>query len=88
MTETEILKMENEQRRRRLAAAYRNIFSSEEGLMVLRDIEMFCGQNASSVRDVPIDPYKVCYLEGARRVWLRINALMNMKFDYEENSNA
>lgn len=79
MTEADIQKLENEKAIQHLASAYKGLFSSDKGKRVLADLETFCGQLASSVRDVPIDPYQTHFNEGKRRVYLRIHSMINRR---------
>ena len=79
MTEDEIQKALNEQARLELSQAYKRLFMSDDGKVILSDLRSFCGQDSSSVRDKPIDSYQTVYFEGMRRVFLRINSMINRK---------
>lgn len=79
----EKLKAENEKKTRELAHAYKRLFASSDGKLVLKDLEFFCGQNKSSVCEQSPNPHQTMFAEGKRRVFLRINSKLN----YKENEN-
>jgi len=64
-----------------LKQAYFRCFDTDDGKKVLSDLLGFCGQDASSVRSVPIDPNQVCFNEGKRRVYLRLMKFTERKDD-------
>ena len=53
---------------------YRSVFSGEQGRRVLADLYKYAGLMAQS--HVPGDPLDTAFREGARRVALRIAAVM------------
>lgn len=55
---------------------YRDVFLNESGKKVLEDIEKFTGARAPS--HTPGDPYTTAFKEGMRRVFLRLDSLINM----------
>lgn len=55
---------------------YRAAFGTVEGQEVLADLFRFCGLGRPS--HTPGDPYQTAYLEGMRRVGLRVAAILNM----------
>lgn len=59
--------------------AYKSVFSTSQGEEVMKDLYVFCGQNAPTF--VPGDPYASAYKEGMRRVFLRIQQFVNLKED-------
>lgn len=88
MTEDEHQQAMNEQRRLELSQAYKRVAVTDDGKEVFDDLKYFCGQDCSSVRDKPIDPYQVVYFEGQRRVYLRINSMITRKEMKDENSGG
>ena len=83
MTEAEVKKVETEKIQKELAQSYKRLFSSKDGKVILRDLELFCGQNKTSVCEQSPNPYQTMFAEGKRRVFLRINSKLN----YKENEN-
>jgi len=76
-TEVERQNAENEKKRRELAQAYKRLFMTDDGKVVYKDLESFCGQNRSSVCSSSPNPYQTFEAEGRRRVFLRIDRLTN-----------
>jgi hypothetical protein len=56
-----------------LRRAYLRTFDTEDGKIVLKDLEARCGYNA--VSHVAGDPYETAFREGQRSVILAIHAL-------------
>jgi len=63
----------------RTARAYKDLFESENGKLVLKDLESFCGQNTSSVCEQSPNELQTFFAEGKRRVYLRIQWWLNRK---------
>lgn len=63
---------------------YKDVFETDKGQEVLRDLEVFCGYNRIS--HVPGDACTTAYNEGMRRVVLRIISFLkeDRKEDLEE----
>jgi hypothetical protein len=59
----------------RRSAAYRTVFNTPDGQMVLADIFRFCGMDADI--QVPGEPHETAYNAGKRRVALRICSLLD-----------
>ena len=55
--------------------AYKDIFNTETGKTVLKDIAHFSGANKVSF--VPGDPHLTSYKEGMRAVYLHIAKILN-----------
>ncbi len=72
MTESEVIKKQNEEKVKVLKSAYYRVFSSDDGKKVLKDLEGFCNYNATSVCEQAPDAYQTFFAEGKRRVFLRI----------------
>lgn len=68
--------MRAKRHQRALTAAYREVFASEQGKLVLDDLMKFTGVMRQS--HVPGDPLDTAFLEGKRRVGLRILAQMEV----------
>jgi len=68
--------------RRDLVKAYQQIFADGPAAsMVLGDLAIFCGAQASSVRingQKAVDPFAMAVAEGRREVLLRITAMLKM----------
>lgn len=76
MTEAEEIQAENEKRRKELVSAYKRLFKTDDGKAVRKDLESFCGFLKTST-NVEFNPYYVMFAEGKRRVYLRINSMIN-----------
>lgn len=55
---------------------YREVFNTPSGKMVLKDLAKFCGQNSPTY--VSGDSHASAYREGMRRVFLRIQSLIDL----------
>ena len=73
MTEAEQQNAENEKKRKELAQAYKRLFQTDDGKIILEDLRSFCGQNRSSICSSSPNPYQTFECEGKRRVFLRID---------------
>ena len=58
-------------KKRRLGEAYKSVFSTNSGRIVLADLMIHCG--ASMQSHIPGCPDETSFNEGKRRVWLHIN---------------
>jgi len=76
MIEAEEMKLANEKKRHELASAYRRLFATGDGKVVLKDLERFCGFLNSSVCEASPDSLQTMYCEGKRRVFLRIRYML------------
>jgi len=59
----------------KLQKAYSKTFSSEEGQIVLEDLQKICFKNSSTINEVPI---VMAFNEGHRAVMLHIETRMKM----------
>ena len=84
MIEAEEQSAENEKKRQELKHAYKRLFDSDDGKIVLKDLRSFCGQDRSSICSSSPNPYQTFECEGKRRVYLRIASQIKVK----ENDNA
>ena len=80
MIEAEQQNAENEKKRQELAQAYKRLFQTDDGKIVLEDLEKFCGFLKTST-NVEWNPYYVMFAEGKRRVYLRIHSMIERKKD-------
>lgn len=81
MTEDEIKIQENEKKQWELVSAYKRLFATDDGKIVGADLERFCGQNRCSVSEQCPDAYQTMFVEGKRRVYLRIIGFLRKKED-------
>lgn len=81
MTEDEVIKAENEKEMKERAQAYKRLFQTDDGKLVLEDLERFCGFHNTSVSEQSPDAYQTFFNEGKRRVYLRINGFIRRKED-------
>lgn len=84
MTEDEIKQAQNAKKQLALRHAYRRLFQSDDGDVVKKDLESFCGQMKSSVSEHSPDAYQTMFCEGKRRVYLRILSMLRIKEDENE----
>ncbi len=75
MIEAEQQKIENEKIRKELKHAYKRLFKTDDGKIVLNDLEKFCGFLNTST-NVEWNPYQTFFAEGRRRVFLRIIGML------------
>ena len=61
---------------RRTRNAYKRLFATDDGQVVLRDLAKFCGVDRPS--SVPGDPFATHVNDGMRRVALRVFNFINM----------
>lgn len=76
MIEDERKQIENEQKRKERTQAYKRFAMTDDGKLILKDLESFCGYNNSSVSEQSPDAYQTFFAEGKRRVYLRINGFL------------
>ena len=79
MTEAEQIRIANEKEQEELSIAYKRLFATDDGKKVLVDLTRFCGQDKTSVCESDPNPYQTFFVEGRRRVFLRIKSLMERK---------
>lgn len=78
MIEAEKQNLENEKITRELTHAYKRLFASDDGKVVLEDLERFCGFYSTSTNN-QWNPYQTMFAEGKRRVFLRISQFMRKR---------
>ena len=84
MIEAEQQKAENEKKRRELAQAYRRLFMTDDGKVILEDLEGFCGLYRPSVSEQSPNSLQTHFNEGKRRVYLRISGFLRRKEDADK----
>jgi len=67
-----------QRRRENKKAAYGNTFASSDGERVLRDLFRYCGMSSSGFDG---NPFSLAHNEGMRRVFLYIQAQMELSTD-------
>ena len=81
--EPEQQKAENQKKQDELKQAYRRFSQSDDGKIILEDLERFCGQNRPSVCEQLPNSLQTHFNEGKRRVFLRIIGMIK-----KENKDA
>lgn len=70
---------EKEKMRMGLVHAYKRMSATDDGKLILKDLEMFCGQYNSCMNEQAPDAYQTFVMLGKRRVFLRIHGMINQK---------
>lgn len=70
---------ENEKEQAERTHAYKRLFKTDDGKVVLKDLESFCGFNNTSVSEQSPNELQTFFAEGKRRVYLRINGFLRRK---------
>ena len=79
MIEDEKIEAENEKKRKERIHAYKRFAKTDDGKIVLADLESFCGFHNTSVSEHDPNSYQTFFAEGKRRVYLRINSFLRRK---------
>ena len=79
MIEDNKVKAENEKKQAERIQAYKRLFQTDDGKIILADLESFCGFNNTSVSEHDPNVYQTFFAEGKRRVYLRINGFLRRK---------
>lgn len=79
MIEDETIKAENEKKRKELAQAYKRFSKTDDGKIILKDLESFCGAHNSCMNELCPDAFQTFVMLGKRRVYLRVDAMINRK---------
>ncbi len=82
MTEAQQQNIENEKKQQELRRAYGRLFKTDDGKVVRKDLESFCGFLKTST-NAEWNPHYVMFAEGKRRVYLRIRSMIT-----KENKNG
>ena len=83
MRESELNRLKTQKEMERRARMYQTVFGSDMGKQVLADLELFCGQYASSVNEQHPNELNTFFNEGKRRVYLRILSMLGRKVSDE-----
>lgn len=79
MIEDEKIKAENEKKIRERTRAYKRFAKTDDGKLILKDLEVFCGFHNTSVSEQNPNSLQTFFAEGKRRVYLRINGFIRRK---------
>ena len=79
MTEVEEQKAENAKRQAELTHAYKRFAKTNDGKVILKDLESFCGFRRPSYSEQHPNALQTHTNEGKRRVYLRIDGFINKK---------
>lgn len=77
--ENEKARIEKEKIRVELIHAYRRFSITDDGKVILKDLEKFCGQYNSCMDERNPNPNQTFIMLGKRRVFLRIHGMVNQK---------
>ena len=79
MIEAEQQNAENEKKRLELVSAYKRFSQTDDGKVIMEDLERFCGFNNTSVSERDPNELQTFFAEGKRRVYLRIQGMLRRK---------
>ena len=79
MIEDEQKQIENEIEQNERTRAYKRFALTDDGKVILEDLQRFCGFNNTSVNEQSPDAYQTFFAEGKRRVYLRIDSFLRRK---------
>ena len=77
MIEADQQKAENEKRQLEKTQAYKRFSKTDDGKIILTDLESFCGFRRPSYNEQSPDALQTHINEGKRRVYLRIDGFIN-----------
>lgn len=84
MIEAEKQKAENAKRQLEKIQAFKRLFTTDDGKIVLKDLESFCGFRRPMACESNPNSLQTHLNDGKRRVYLRIDSFINKK----EEKNA
>lgn len=76
MIEAEQAKIENEKRQQEKTQAYKRFAMTDDGKVIMKDLEEFCGFYRPSVSEQHPNSLQTHFNEGKRRVYLRIQGFL------------
>jgi len=79
MIEDDKIQVENEKKRKERIRAYKRFSKTDDGKLILADLEVFCGFNNTSVSEQSPNELQTFFAEGKRRVYLRIDGFIRRK---------
>jgi len=77
MIEADQQKADNAKRQLEKTQAYKRLFMTDDGKIVLKDLESFCGFRRPSYNEQHPNALQTHINEGKRRVYLRIDGFIN-----------
>ncbi len=77
MIEADKIKAENEQRQLERTLAYKRFSKTDDGKIILKDLEEFCGFRRLSYNAQNPNALQTHINEGMRKVYLRIDGFIN-----------
>jgi len=83
MIEEDKQKAENEQKNKELADCYKRMAKTDDGKIIMADLEIFCGAKRIAA-DKDWNAYKTFFHDGMRNIYLYINT----KIDRKERENG
>ena len=83
MIEAEKQKKENEKLRLVKVQAYKRFAMSDDGKIIMEDLESFCGFRRISFNEQTPNALQAAINEGKRRVYLRFDGFINQKMEKE-----
>ena len=83
MIENEKIKAENEKLRLVKVQAYKRFAMSDDGKIIMEDLESFCGFRRISFNEQSPNALQAAINEGKRRVYLRFDGFINQKMEKE-----
>ena len=72
-------KAENEKRQIEKVRAYKRFSMTDDGKLILKDLEVFCGFRRPSYNEQSPNALQTHINEGKRRVYLRFDSFINQK---------
>lgn len=79
MIEAEQQRLDNEKKQKELVSAYKRFALTDDGKVILEDLEKFCGFLRPSVSEQSPNSLQTHFNEGKRRVYLRITGFLRRK---------
>jgi len=79
MIEADKQKQENEKRQQEKISAYRRFAQTDDGKIIIADLEHFCGFYRPSICETNPNSEQTAFNEGKRRVYLRMQGFIRRK---------
>lgn len=83
MIEAEKIKAENEKRQQEKVQAYKRFAMTDDGKLILEDLEVFCGFRRMIFNEQRPDALQAAINDGKRRVYLRFDGFIRKKMEKE-----
>ena len=83
MTEDEVIKVENEKLRQVKVSAYKRFAMTDDGKIILEDLDVFCGFHRMVFSEQSPNPISAAINDGKRRVYLRFDGFINQELEKE-----